>query len=205
MQNGTWIPRLDRSRRSSSPTAGRILTTSLGLLAMTVAFGGCPHGGKGVIAARRQAGPWHQSYAVYFDDELDHRYLVAFESDEPFVQKSMEHLKGRIRLSDTVAVGTVTNVADMVRSDGATRRGAVVQVEKMLKGAKATLPDQERISLFMSEDQPQFAADEVVGKKVVVFLRWLPGSGIVAFHWHANLANDRILTIIGASLKRLKH
>jgi len=185
--------------------AERILTASVTLVAMTVVFGGCHHGGKGVIAARRQAGPWRQAYVAYFDDELDHRYLVAFESDEPFATKAMERLRGRIKLADAITVGTITNVADMVRSDGVTLRGAVVLVGKMLKGTKASLPDDERISLFMSEDQPQFSANDVVGKQVVVFLRWLPGSGIVAFHWHANLANDRVLTIISASLKRPRH
>lgn len=182
--------------------ASSILVASL--TAAILGLAGCPKKQNGPVhTARRHAKPWKTEYHEVFDDELDHRTLATLRSDEPFAVKARKLLEKRVELADIVLVGEVLNVADMMRSDGQRRRGVLVKVERMLRGSRATLPDgEEQISLFLSDDHPRFRARELVGRQVILFLRWVPGSGEPAFHWHCNVAGEELLAVVEDLLKR---
>jgi hypothetical protein len=163
----------------------------------------CPKKTSGVHTARQHAKPWKTAYHEVFDDELDHRTLATLDSDEPFALKAKELLHKRVGLADIVLVGEVLNVADMMRSDGEKRRGVLVEVKRILRGDKESLPQGDGgISLFLSEDHPRFRARKMVGRSVILFLRWLPGRGEPAFHWHCNVADPQLVSLVESLLKR---
>ena len=182
---------------------------SLGLaLVVAVAMGAlwtaCPSKGTSLRTSRSQAKPWKASLAEVFDDELDYRTLATLKSDEPFAVRARRLMRKRIQHADIVVLGEVLNIADMMGQDGVSRRGVLLKVVSMLRGNQESLPgnDKDQISLFLSDDHPSFEAEALVGKEMVLFLRWLPGSGEPAFRWHSNLASEKFVRIVKIMLKR---
>ncbi len=149
-------------------------------------------------SSRRYARSWNASLETVFDDELDDKSLIVLRSEEQFAVEAKELIRKRIESSDLIIRGEVQNVADMIQSDGVTRRGVLVRIKDMLLGEKEALPQDSRelLSMFLAEDHPAFSAESVVGRDAIVFLRWLPGKGQPAFRWHANVGASRLEEII---------
>jgi len=182
-----------------------VLAGSAALLTMMTAFG-CTTKNSKVASAREKARTWDPTLAKVFDDELDYRTLATLSSDEPFAVEARSLLRKRISHADMIIWGEVLNIADLVSTDGIKRRGILVKIERMLSGERKALPKEERdqISLIISNDHPHFSAEEVVGKTMVLFLRWLPGTGKPAFHWHGNISGGRLADIIERVLQMQK-
>ncbi len=172
------------------------------LLAMMVTFG-CTTKNSKVASAREKAQAWNPALAEVFDDEMDYRTLATLSSDEPFAVEARALLRKRIAHADMIIWGEALNIADLVSTDGIKRRGVLIKIERMLSGERKALPKEERdqISLVLSNDHPYFSADQVVGKNLVLFLRWLPGTGKPAFHWHGNISGGRLVKIIARVLE----
>jgi len=173
-------------------------------VAMGTLWTACPSKRSSLRTPRSQAKPWKASFAEAFDDELDYRTLATLKSDEPFAVRARRLMRKRIQHADMVVLGAVLNIADMMGQDGLSRRGVLLKVVSMLRGDQESLPgsDKDQISLFLSDDHPNFEAEALVGKEMVLFLRWLPGSGEPAFRWHSNLASDKFVRIVKSLLER---
>jgi hypothetical protein len=182
-----------------------VLAGSAALLTMMTAVG-CTSKNSKVASAREKARTWDPSLAEVFDDELDYRTLATLSSDEPFAVEARSLLRKRISHADMIIWGEVLNIADLVSTDGIKRRGILVKIERMLSGERKALPKEEKdqISLVLSNEHPDFSAEQVVGKNIVLFLRWLPGTGEPAFHWHGNISGGRLVHIIERVLQMQK-
>lgn len=150
---------------------------------------------------QKYAKAWKSEFSRYFDDELDARRLVHLSTDEPWAQKEQKLLEGRVNYADIVLEGTVSNVANMERWDGSRRLALMVQITRMLRGARKDLPEgKNQLSLFLNESHPEVNPKDIVGKSATVFLRWNPKGKQPPFHWHANFVCPEIVRDINRLL-----
>jgi len=175
-------------RTSTPPRCIRAIPVALVAMALLTAAA-C--GTRYTRASRLHAKPWTARLVPLFDDQND-ICTPWVQSTEIWANNEQTLHTDRAQKADIVALGVVRDVVNTSSSASDAQVMFHFQVTELLRGTQPDLPDESPlVVLTVSKEQEKRITKRIIGKKAVLFLRWVKG-GEPPFRWHVTCASSGV-------------